>query len=296
MLVIGLATTAHATWSIVAADADTGQVGGAGTSCVGPFDVGILFAAAPGVGAVHAQAFVNEQGRDRAAELLAKGSTPDEALNAITDPAADPYADFRQYGVVSLDGESVAWTGASNGDWAGDLQGTDARYTYSAQGNLLTGPEVVQRTADAFGEPKHCDLAEKLIRGLEAGAAPGEGDARCAPALPSDSAFIRLVDASGTVLLDLSVVDTAPVDPLVALRTEFETWRDDNPCPEPPKPKDTGEPVTTGDTAVPDDTGVEPDTAERPASDAARSCGCGSGGAVGWLMLAGLVPIVRRKR
>ncbi len=285
--------TAWATWSVVGTDGATGEIGGAGTSCVGSLDVSILFAAAPGVGAVHAQAFVNVAGRDRAAELLALGATPQQALDAITDPSFDSAASLRQYGVVDLSGSAVAWTGSDNGDWAGDLQGTDGTYTYSAQGNILTGAPVVQRTADAFVDPGFCDLADKLMGGLEAGAAPGEGDSRCTPDLPSDSAFIRVLDAAGATRLDLSVVDTSPADPLVQLRTEFDVWRAANPCPAPTTPADTADTADTastdtGPTGPTGPTGSTPSTGPGttpPASDplatdasaevAAEGTGCG---------------------
>ena len=57
---------AGATYSIVAADLDTEEVGGAGTSCVGPHDATALSGVALGTGALHAQANLNFAGRDRA--------------------------------------------------------------------------------------------------------------------------------------------------------------------------------------------------------------------------------------
>ena len=59
-----------ATYSIVAADQATGQVGGSGTSCVGTLDVFIIYGAVPGKGAVHAQAQLSVAGRDEAVRLL----------------------------------------------------------------------------------------------------------------------------------------------------------------------------------------------------------------------------------
>src|SRR5688572_76378 len=132
------AVPAEATWSVVASDAATGELGGAGTSCVGSLDLRILFASAPGIGAIHAQALINTQGRDRGAELLANGATPEQVITEITSPSFDGAASSRQYGVVDLLGNAAAYTGAQNGDWAGHRTGTTGTFTYSAQGNILT--------------------------------------------------------------------------------------------------------------------------------------------------------------
>src|SRR5688572_17326561 len=56
------ARPAAATYSIVATDQATEQVGGAGTSCIGGADVYIIYGTAPGFGVVHAQASANEDG------------------------------------------------------------------------------------------------------------------------------------------------------------------------------------------------------------------------------------------
>jgi len=303
MIALWLAASAHATWSVVATDAATSQVGGAGTSCVGTFNVGIIFAAAPGIGAVHAQAAVSTRGRDRAAEILAKGGTPDDAITEISSEAFDTSAAARQYGVVDVFGNAAAFTGGDNGDWAGDLQGTDGTYTFSAQGNILTNAEVVTRTHAAFSNVGGCDLAERLIVSLAAGSVPSEGDSRCTPELPSDSAFIRVLDASGEVYLDLSVVDTAPDDPLVLLRAAFDDWRVDNPCDTPPTGStgDTGAPTTTPGTGPgpnPTEPGNPTDDTGSPAPVSEDGgCGCGhTGTGAPWIGAVLLLSIFRRSR
>ena len=293
---------AEATWSVVASDAATGELGGAGTSCVGSLDLGILFAAAPGAGAIHAQALINTQGRDRGAELLANGATPEQVIMEITSASFDGSAALRQYGVVDLLGNAAAYTGAQNGDWAGHRTGVDGTFTYSAQGNILTGPEVVERTETGFLDPLSCDLAERLMVGLESGAAPGEGDSRCTDdGIPSDSAFIGVVDAQGQAIVHLSVTGTAPDDPLLMLRARFDAWRALNPCPEhePPDTMDTGTPPAPEDTAAPPvvDTGDAPAPADPPATpEPTRTCGCAQAPTVPWLALGSVLLGFRRSR
>ncbi len=240
------AAPAGATYSVVSVDTRRQHVGGAGTSCVGSLDVGVILGVAPGFGAVHAQALINMAGRDQAVELLSQGLTPEAIIEAITGASFDPAAAQRQYGVVSLAGVAAGFTGETNGAFASDRQGTVSSFTYSVQGNILTGVAVLDGAEGGFVRGGGCDMPERLILALEAGAANGEGDSRCTPdGIPADSAFLRVVDADGTVIVDLSVTDTAPQNPMVPLRAAFDAWRVDHPCPALP-PGTTGG-TTTGD-------------------------------------------------
>ena len=71
--------TARATYSIVAADRATRQVGGAVTSCVAPSSVAGVYGSAPGRGAVASQAASNRAGRDRAVQLLLMDAPPNRS-------------------------------------------------------------------------------------------------------------------------------------------------------------------------------------------------------------------------
>ena len=273
MWLLLLSQTGWATWSIVAADPQTGQVGGAGASCVGDLGVEVIFGAAPGLGALHAQARLSVEGRDAGADLLADGATPQEVINALSASDFDLQASERQYGVVTLAGEAAAWTGSTNGDWAGDQQGAADGIVYSAQGNILTGAPVVSRTAEAFEDSTACDLAERLVVSLRAGRAAGEGDSRCTDrGVPADSAFVRVVNEDGVMLVDLSVTNTGNDDPLDALDAQLAAWRLDNPCPE-----------------------AAPDPAlEDTATNSENTAACGGGGAAGVVGFAVLLGLRRR--
>lgn len=280
LLLLLLCPMAQATWSIVAADPATGQVGGAVTSCVGALDTVVVYGGVPGVGAVHAQAQLSTAGRDEAMRLLAKGASPEEIITAITAMGFDANAALRQYGVVDLQGRAAAWTGQGNTDWAGDQQGQVQGFTWSAQGNILTGPEVIDQTVAGF-QADGCDLAERLMRGLEAGADHGAGDSRCTGSgIGSDSASITVQSADGSDVVRLSVVDTSPAAAVVELRGQFDAWRVESPCPEVDPPADTGA----------DDSGAAGD-------EEGEGCGCaaaGSGVGIGLALVAGWAA--RRRR
>ena len=104
------------TFSIVAADPATGEVGVAVASRF--FSVGsvVPFAKAV-VGAVATQASANTTYGSGALALLANGASPAEALAILTRADADPKA--RQVGVVAADGASATYTGPSANVWAG---------------------------------------------------------------------------------------------------------------------------------------------------------------------------------
>jgi len=225
---------ARATYSIAAVDQSTQQVGGAVTSCVGSLDVGVVYGALPGVGVIHAQAQLDQRGRakTRALELLMQGVAPSDIIQQITAASFDSAFASRQYGIVDLVGRSAGFTGAQAQAYKRDQQGQSGSFVYSVQGNILTSQKVLDQAADAFAA-SGCDLAERLMLALEAGAANGEGDSRCTRnGIPSDSAFIE-VDLPGQAAgsyLKLSVRGTAPQSPLVPLRMQFDAWRRTHPC------------------------------------------------------------------
>jgi uncharacterized Ntn-hydrolase superfamily protein len=221
------------TYSIVGADSATREVGGAGTSCLDGEDVYVIYGATPGVGVAHAQAYYNLAGRSRALDLLGQGMSPSDIVIDITRAAFDANASIRQYGIIDASGRSAAFTGSGTGAYAGDRQGQVSSFSYSVQGNILTSGAVLSQAAEAF-EAGGCDLAERLMSALEAGAINAEGDSRCTPrGIPADSAFLQ-VEAPSAALggyLALRVETSGSASPLPLLRQKLDAWRLEHPCP-----------------------------------------------------------------
>jgi uncharacterized Ntn-hydrolase superfamily protein len=159
-----------ATFSIVAADPEAGEVGVAVASRF--FAVGsvVPFAQAD-VGAVATQSYANTTFGPRGLDLLARGATPEEVLELLL--RADSDRDGRQVGVVSATGESATYSGPKCNAWAGGRTGPG----YAAQGNILTGEGVVEAMEQAFLETAGKPLAERLYFALKAGDDTG-GDSR----------------------------------------------------------------------------------------------------------------------
>lgn len=275
------ARPALATYSIVASDTATRQAGGAGTSCLRGSDVYVIYGAAPGRGVVHAQALANQAGRDRAVELLEQGMAPADILAAITASSFDSNATRRQYGVVDVTGRSAGFTGTGTGSFADDVQGQIGTFSYSVQGNILTGAAVLTQAAAAFESSAACDLADRLIRALEAGAENGEGDSRCTDSLgiPADSAFLQVESPTGAAgsFLSLRVRTSGQENPMIALRADYDAWRRANPCA--PSPGGAGGAGNAGAGNGGADSGGAGNAGAGNGGTAGRAGGAGSGGA-----------------
>lgn len=168
---------ADATWSIVAVDPDTGEVGGAVATCT-PWAskvVGVV----PGKGVIVTQAASNREARVRGEALIEQGASAKEVIAAISSASFDPSHARQQHGVVVLSSgdSSAGYTGAATAPFTGDVQAENV----SVQGNILAGPDVVPAALEAFlkaGRELRSSLADRLLVALEAGSAKG-GDRRC---------------------------------------------------------------------------------------------------------------------
>jgi Family of unknown function (DUF1028)/FG-GAP-like repeat len=179
-------SSAQATWSILIADTRTGEIVIASATCVETID---LRRSTPvlitGVGAVTAQSAVDTSGnnrmliRDRLLQRVPLESVLDE-LSGVDNGHLN-----RQYGFITADGGSLTYSGVQNADWAGGVTGRiemgrpgpQDDLVYSVQGNILSGPNVVQDAVDALIETDS-DLPGRLMAAMRA-AQIGGGDGRC---------------------------------------------------------------------------------------------------------------------
>ena len=172
------------TYSIVARDAKTGEMGVAVQSHWFAVGAGVTWAEA-GVGAIATQSFIDPGYGVRGLALLREGKPADEVLRLLL--AADPQRETRQVAIVDTAGRVAAHTGAACIQAAGHRTGTQ----FSAQANLMANDRVWPAMSEAF-EKSTGDLADRLLAALEAGEAAG-GDIR-----GSQSAALLIVRASGS--------------------------------------------------------------------------------------------------
>jgi uncharacterized Ntn-hydrolase superfamily protein len=157
------------TFSIVARDPETGDLGVAVASkflAVGS----VVSHAQAGIGAVATQALANYRyGTDGLAQLRA-GASAEETVRLLTE--ADDGRDQRQLGIVDANGGAATYTGSGCIDWAGGRTAEGV----AAQGNILTGADVVDALIDTFlagGE----SFSRLLLSALKAADSAG-GDRR----------------------------------------------------------------------------------------------------------------------
>ena len=159
------------TFSIVAYDPVNGDWGVTVASRY--FSVGAVVPwAEAGTGAIATQANVNVGYGPRGLELLRQGLTAKQVLDKLLAEDTFEGKDGRQVAIVDRSGQIAAYTGPNAPKWAGDRQGK----TWSAQGNILVGPQVPEAMGRAF-EATEGELAEKLFAALKAGDDAG-GDSR----------------------------------------------------------------------------------------------------------------------
>lgn len=216
------------TYSIVARDSITGQIGVAVQSHW--FAVGqIVPWAEAGVGAVATQSFVDPSYGKLGLDLLRAGKSAPEALRALLH--GDAACGVRQVGMIDAKGDVATFTGSRDIMAAGGIAGAQSASTqvqcgesggtliagrnFAAQANLMANEKVWPAMARAFAESTG-DLADRMLAALDAAQAAG-GDIR-----GRQSAALVVVNATGTGkpwhdrIFDVRVDDHA--EPLAELR------------------------------------------------------------------------------
>ena len=195
------------TFSVVARDPGTGEVGIAVSSCI--LAVGrAVPSARPGVGVVAVQARSRRGLGPSLLAGLADGADPADLVRAAAHAAEDV---DRQIAVLDVTGRVAADTGRGSFPVSGHLLGGQL----SVQGNMLTSPEVLPAMVQAFTAARG-DLPDRLLAALTAGQDAG-GDLR-----GRQSAALLVVSGSPAsdeddgVRTDLRLDDSG--DPVAQLR------------------------------------------------------------------------------
>ena len=196
------------TYSIVALDEETGQLGVAVQSHW--FSVGTVVPwAKAGVGAVATQSIAEPSYGPKGLALMEQGIPADEALQSLL--TKDLGANVRQIAMVDAEGNVGTHTGSRCISYASHLTGKN----YSVQANIMAKSTVPAAMAQAF-ENTTGDLAERMLAALDAAEAEG-GDLR-----GRQSAAMLVVSGEPTGdpwtdrIVDLEIADHE--NPLVELR------------------------------------------------------------------------------
>lgn len=213
------------TFSIVAVDPVTGEVGSAGASCVSGSI--ILSDVHPGRGVIHTQASYLAANQNYARNLMNLGLSPQQIRDSVVAHDSQGNPSVRQYGIVDLinGGRTASYTGSNCLDYKNHITGT----YYSIQGNILLGQQILDSMQTRFLNTSGT-LADRLMAALQGAKVIG-ADTRCTGRNTSSiSAFLRVgrtQDTLGTLYLSLNVNNTPankdPIDSLQVLYNNFLT-------------------------------------------------------------------------
>lgn len=190
------------TWSIIARDSATGQIGIAVATKFFAVGARVPHIAAH-LGAVATQALVNPYYGIDGVKLLREGRSPREIVDALI--SADSGRESRQLHIMDASGRIAAHTGHECVEWCGHIEGNG----FSIAGNMLTGAAVLDDTARAYAANAALPFARRLIAAMRAGEKAG-GDKR-----GKQSAALLIHGSEEWSDLDLRVDDHT--DPLAEL-------------------------------------------------------------------------------
>lgn len=214
----GHAVQAQDTFSIVAVDPETGEVGSAGASCISAtnlknffpeFDPDFLGDLLPGRGAINTQSFYLEQNQLNARARLAEGLTPAAVVDWLQFNDAQGNATQRQYGVAALQNgmpQAAAFTGVNCLNAKAHRVGPN----YAIQGNILLNTAILDSMEAQFLRASGC-LADKLMAAMQGAKVPG-ADSRC------------LSNGTSAMFAFLKVAkpDDNPADPFLRLFVSYD--------------------------------------------------------------------------
>ncbi len=238
LLMFGLSLQAQDTFSIIALDPETGDIGSAGASCINlnnsNWDQWITDII-PGRGGVNSQAYVciPNVNLENAIDRMSAGDSPQEIIDWLMlndDCGSQNFnPEYRQYGIVDFDlagdPRSAGFTGSLTDDYKEDRQGL----TYSIQGNILLDQSVIDQMEFNFNNTTGT-LADRLMAAMQGANFPG-ADIRCLASGTSSRAAYMVVyhadDTPGDPYLRLVVPAQSPgiepVDLLQDLYDDFTT-------------------------------------------------------------------------
>jgi uncharacterized Ntn-hydrolase superfamily protein len=229
---------AQDTFSIIAVDPATGDIGSAGASCVdGAANFGgiidIITKIIPGRGGVNSQAYVciPNSNLNNAITQMETGATPDEIIDYLLNNDSCNSQNFnpayRQYGIADFDPNgdprTAGFTGTAADDYKDDIQGAN----YSVQGNILLNETVLNNMQANFNSTTGT-LADKLMSAMQ-GANFAGADSRClARGTSSTSAYVLVYKADDEINnphIRLNIEEMPfgeePIDSLQSLYNQF---------------------------------------------------------------------------
>eukprot|EP00397_Hematodinium_sp_SG-2012_P055008 GEMP01066794.1.p1 GENE.GEMP01066794.1~~GEMP01066794.1.p1 ORF type:complete len:323 (+),score=43.07 GEMP01066794.1:137-1105(+) len=229
------------TFSIVAVDTLTREVGSAGASCahIPNLSVDIITSVIPNKGAINVQAIYDESAKEQATQWFRNGENAASIMSKlpretqIFRPNDSQTVDAHQYLAVDINGGSTTHSGPMIFPSGESVEGNvNSRFFFAIAGNTLNGTlGVTQRMKTAFeNAPGSASLADRLMAALESGNIAG-ADRRCQEfGQSANTAYLKMArptDKEDQLWVDLRVLSINK-DPIFALSTLYKQWKQKN--------------------------------------------------------------------
>lgn len=222
---------AQDTFSIVAVDESTGEVGSAGATCLDNNDIAngalIISRIVPGLGAINTQSYWDPSNQNNATDKLNEGLNAPEIIDWLSANDVANTPGIRQYGVALFDTEGQPSAAGFTGADCFDVKLHKSGVNYSIQGNILLSEDIINDMESNFLNTEG-SLAQKLMAAMQGANVPG-ADSRCLQeGVSSRSAFLRVArpdDVDGNFHIDLIVGETPfGAEPIDSLQNMFDEW------------------------------------------------------------------------
>lgn len=232
-LLITRAGRTQDTFSIVALDSTSREVGSAGASCLDLFfagysDPSFLTRLIPDTGAVNIQSYFMQANQDNAVQRLRMGDNAMDVINWLVANDANNNPEFKQHGVVTFNGgmpSSAAHSGATCINYKNHITGSIQGFYYAIQGNILQGQHILDSMEQRFRH-ENGNLACRLMAAMQGAKIPG-ADTRClSQGISSKFAFLQVakpMDTYGFPSLNvgLRTTDSEVIEPIDSLQILF---------------------------------------------------------------------------
>ena len=152
LILLNLQSFSQDTFSIIAVDPETGEVGAAGATCLFGQSEGIIdiiSSIIPGKGGVLSQAYVciPNINMSNSISLMDQGYSPSQIITWLNnnDQCSAGNFQYRQYGIVDFDSSGNVRTAGFTGNFADDYKEDRQGETYSIQGNILLDQRIIDK-------------------------------------------------------------------------------------------------------------------------------------------------------
>lgn len=215
----------HATFSVVAVDPETREVGTAVATCLFKWDLSRFAKVVPNKGAVNTQSWLNFTNTANSVSHVQNNEPATDVIHWLSNHDAKNQPQRRQNLAITIDSEggidTAAYTGQASLGYKQHIIGDN----YVIAGNILSGQVILDDMEQAFLNTEG-DLSQKLMASLQAAKQIG-ADSRCKQT-SSASAYLGVAKPGDKIATPFIHLVAKPndrtIDPIDELQTLFSSF------------------------------------------------------------------------